>query len=255
MSMNDYLTLTLSTLALLVSLVSAFIGIQLERKTMRTAVREQLTTVVQNLIAAQAEIDIAMAVNSDETSVATLATMNHRLTAFARQACELDKIDPTMGFDVEYIAIANALKTSGDDMQAEIYYTKAIEKSPSNYYRAINSRLSARHLFEQGRQEAGREMYAKAASLLEATTDSNKVNNAYTYQDWMHNEITSFPPSIDRAERCRTKVETLLQSIKNPGTREYQLAQFRRMSDALLMTQPSDVSVPKSSTTIPTNAP
>ncbi len=156
MTTNETLTLTLSSSALLVSVASATFGFWLQRREMRTTVRQQLTDIVQHMIATQEAMNALTAGKDGPESAESLqraGSLNHRLTSLARQATELDRLEPTVAFDVEYIAIANALWSSGNSAAAEPYFKKSIneaKRTKSPFYEAINTRLFARFLHRHG---------------------------------------------------------------------------------------------------------
>ena len=66
MSANEVLTLAISLLALVVSIVAAFLAYRQQNKELRTTIRDQLSGVIQNLIEAQQEIAVLGAIPSDQ---------------------------------------------------------------------------------------------------------------------------------------------------------------------------------------------
>jgi tetratricopeptide (TPR) repeat protein len=219
---NDRITLVISGLAFAVSVVTWYIGQKEQRKQMRAGVREQLSKVVQDLIAAQGELwecQDAMS-GGKAVSKAETGSINHRLTSLARQACELIKLEEDVGFDVEYIAIANALMTSGDLPAAELYFLTAIKKSPSDYYHAMNLTMFASFLFSVGRADDGRQAYTNAVSLLPDTNDFNREMNARTYQSWADGERWYSSPKEDGAGKCLAKAKEFILAIGFEPKRE-----------------------------------
>jgi tetratricopeptide (TPR) repeat protein len=223
MSETDILTLTVSGLALAVSIVTWYLGQKQEKKQMRASVREQLSRVVQDLIEAQGDLsmlDAEAAEQGKPVSPAKSGSANHRLTSLARQACELIKLEENVAFDVEYIAVANALWTSGDLPAAELYFKRAIEQAPSAYYKAINLSMYGDFLFSTDQAVAGRLAFEKSVSLLANTDDFNRRINSRNLQSWGSREIWYSTQEDDKAGRCFDRARRLILEIGFTPNRE-----------------------------------
>jgi|SRR5882672_9675220 len=228
LSTKDILTLDFSALALIVAISSAVFNSWMQRRTMWTSVRSQLTSIVQDLIAAQesfSELQTNTSGASDSSGTRSIA-LNHKLTSLARQACELDRMAPKVAFDVELIAIANALGTSGDVESAETYHRRAIERAQNSYYQSINRSLFAGFLFERYRYEEGRDAYRQALAVLPCDTDDNKAANVMTYRSWLASEARHFPVPNKQFDSCRAAATKLIESIKSDAMRMGWLNQF-----------------------------
>jgi hypothetical protein len=215
--------MAISGLALVVSIVSAVIGQIQEKKQLRISVREQLSSVVQDLISSQAEYAMLYPEPPEKRDSAygvKMGTLNHKLTSLARQACALDKLDGEVGFDVQFIAIANALATSGDQPTAEEYFEKAVARSPSVYYRSINLTLFGTFLFNQSQPEKGRRIFADAAAALPLASDFNRMTVSRAYQAWCIAEAWNDPASGVRADECYQNAQRILQGIKSDPMRK-----------------------------------
>ncbi len=223
MTTNEYLTLFISLLALVVSIAAAFVTYRQENRSQRTTIREQLTSVVQDLIVAQGDMTVLDAEpleSRDATYTARTASANLKLTSLARQACALNNMQTDVGFDVESIAIATALATMGDLPLAEEYFKNAIAKSPSPYYKVVNLGLYANFLYRQSRHAEGRRIYVDSLSVLDNSTDFNRWANGSTYQSWFVNEVWNERGSTDDANMCYVNARNLYQSIGDAGMRE-----------------------------------
>lgn len=234
MSRNDILTLVVSSLALVVSISSALVSTHMQRREMRTTLRTQLTSVVQDLIAAQAELERLLGSEEAKTDagISRSASLNHRLTALARQACALDQLDGSVGFDVEFVAVANALNTSGDYDLAESYFKKSIDAAPSPYYRALNTTFHANFLFQRGRIAVARDAYRTALSLLPNRTDGNRVTNVRALEGWICNE-RSIAARAENVDGLVKEARGLLGALEAEWIRQAETEQFNRYMASL----------------------
>ena len=240
-STNDYWTLSISLLALIVSMASAVAAYRQQGMGLRTTIRDQLTTVVQSLINTQAELEVVNIerdVRPSPLNSAKAGTINQKLTSLMRQACELNNLEPDVAFDVELLTVANALATSGDIPLAEHYYVEAIRKAPSGYYKTINLSVYARFLYAQSREGEGRAAYRDALSVLDASTDFNKWSNGQTLISWIYSEAQLGPAASPTPDELYQQAEALYRQIRAPGLRASALREL-----AATRTAPTD-SVP-----------
>jgi tetratricopeptide (TPR) repeat protein len=129
-------------------------------------------------------------------------------------------MQPDVAFDVEMIAVATALATMGDIPLAESYFKKAIDKSPTDYYKVVNLGQYASFLFQQSRFAEGRGIYRDSLVLLDNGTDFNKWANGTTYQSWFVNEVWNVPGANNEANEYYNKARDFFQSISSAGKRE-----------------------------------
>jgi hypothetical protein len=220
---NDWLTLIISTTALVVSIIATFIGLRLQRREMRIAVRDQMTSVVQDLITTQTELNL-LPPDTASSSEASRA-LNHKLTSLARQAMELDKIEGSVAFDVELIAIANALWTNGDRVAAERFFQRAAEEAPSDFYRSVNLRMYGGFLYQNGQPDQARTVFERAASCIACAHDLDKLHCAEVQQEWLGHEIAQ-PVRTAKARECYFAARQFLESISDVAMREQAMNEF-----------------------------
>ena len=223
MTTNEFLTLLLSGLALAVSLLTFLIGQAQEKKQMRASVREQLSRVVQDIIAAQGDyamLDAEPPERRDAGYDARIGSANHRLASLSRQATELTKLEENVGFDVEYIAIANALGTAGDLPAARSNFEQAIRLAPTPYYKAINLRMFAYFLFTHDHFDEARKIFEEAVAVQPNVDDFNRSNNVRIYLEWGGLEAWVEAPGERRAAACFENARQVAQSIGFAPIRE-----------------------------------
>jgi tetratricopeptide (TPR) repeat protein len=147
-------------------------------------------------------------------------------------------MEPDVSFDVEAVAIANALAIAGDVPLAEEYYKRAIKKSPSPYYKVVNLGLYADFLFRQSRYDDGRKAYEDSTVILQNTTDFNKWANAYAFRMWFTSEAWNVPTEFSQAEECYRKARQIIATIAGSAARTEQF------EDLELARQVSPLGVP-----------
>ncbi len=197
MTFNEYLTLGLSGLALLVSVVSAVISF----RQVRTEIREQLNEIVRELLKTQSE--------------AALSSKNPKLASLARQGDAIIVGSGEIATDIDCSVIADSFAMLGDLPRAAHYWQRAVDLSPSDFYRVMNKRGYAQFLFFTGQHELGRKFYREALEIYDVTTDFNKATNGFTYQMWYFSEASSLSQSFSGAEDYYRQARGLFESISS----------------------------------------
>jgi len=232
--MNEKITVGISVLALVLSVTSATISFQLQKADSQRTAREQLSNTVTELIdlnAKNATFWSTPEEQRDNLYYQQLSIISQKAASFSRQAVYLANSNPSIVTDVEYVTIAQGLVIVGDNLLAESYWRKAVEASPSNFYKVINLRGYADFLFRQGNQELAREKYREALKIFNNDTDYNKATNGYTYQMWMNNEFQSGFPQ--EAEKLFKRAKILYESISNLFAKNHGLANLHQAKMAI----------------------
>ncbi len=218
MDTKDYITVAISGLALSVSLISAMVATRRQNTQMRTTVRDQLASIVQELITTLAENRILQSediAKRDALFYSKGSSFSLKLSSLARQASALIAQDRNIVFDVEFAVIAQALDVVGDIHEADRDWQAAVAVSSSDYYKIVNKRGYADFLFRQGRHQAGRKQYEEALTILDNNSDFNKWTNGYTYQMWFTSEVWNIPAPHGRAADCYRDAMGLYESISS----------------------------------------
>lgn len=212
MDTKDYITLAISIVALGLSLISAVISTRGQSTQLRTTIRDQLASIVQEIITTLAENRLLQSedvAKRDALFYSKSSAFSFKLSSLARQAAALIEYDEEIGFDVEFAAIAQAFDVVSDIPRAEGFWQNAVGASPSDYYRIINRRGYADFLFRQGRHSDGRTQYEEALAILDNDSDFNKWTNGYTYQMWFISEFWNIPLAHSRSEECFREAQRL----------------------------------------------
>jgi tetratricopeptide (TPR) repeat protein len=219
MDTKDYFTLAISGLALTVSLISAVVATRRQKTQMRTTVRDQLSSIVQELITTLAEnriLQTEVLAKRDALFYSKTSSFSLKLSSLARQASALIEQDRDIVFDIEFAVLAQALDVVGDIPEADRYWQAAVAVSRSDYYKIVNKRGYADFVFRYGRHQPGRKEYEEALTILDNDSDFNKWTNGYTYQMWFTSEVWNIPAPHGRAEECYRDAKGLYESISSP---------------------------------------
>ena len=215
--MMEVLTLIVSLIALAVSIVSTIYSFRLQSLDSERTTREQLNSVISELIKINAENNAMSQVpiaTRDFAYYQKTSTITQVATALSRQAVYLVKQQKGIVTDVEYVSIAQGLVLSSDIQLADKFYLESIKSAPSKFFKVTNTRMYAGFLFSQGRHEQGRDFYQDALGELNNDTDFNKYTNGYTYHTWMASEGSN--GFWEEAEEKYYKAKRLFGSISNP---------------------------------------
>jgi tetratricopeptide (TPR) repeat protein len=225
--LSDWLAVGVSLVALATSIVTIFVQNAQQDRALRITSRDQLTTITLKLIDMQQELGAfeaeylkkqAQGVADYEEYNREAGILNHKLTSLARQALALSRVDKDIGFDVEFIAIGNALMNSGDYPGANEAYCNAVARSPTPRYEAINLGVYAGALFSQGDAAAARQLYRRSLQLPD-DTDINRLTHAQMYREWLNYELHDSQGPSAASEAVREEGLALVKKIQNPGLR------------------------------------
>jgi len=225
-TLPDWLAIGVSLVALSTSIATVFVEKAQQDRALRITTRDQLTAITLRLIDTRQELAIfeeeylkkqakgAVDYNAYERETGIL---NQKLTSLARQALELIRLDTDIGFDVEFIAIGDAMMTSGDFPAANEAFRNAVQRSPNARYESINLSIQARALFAQGDALGGREIYEKSLEALPRDTDVNRLTHLQTYRQWLSDELQICQGLSPTSEAVREAGLALVATLVHPG--------------------------------------
>ena len=169
LNVNDKASLAMSGIALMLSIVAYVNGEIKGASEQQRTMRSQLTNVLGRIISSNLENTKAFrdAGQSDPFYYQQVSSILNQQNAFLlQQAMYVSEQIPSLVTTVELNTIALANASAGDIVVAERYYKRAIDTSPSDYYKSLATRSYATFLFPQRRFEEGRDQFRKAVSLL-----------------------------------------------------------------------------------------
>lgn len=225
-ALPDWLAIGVSLVALGTSIATVFIERAQQDRALRITTRDQLTAITLKLIDTRQELaefegeylkkqDQGVADYGEYDREAGI--LNQKLTSLARQALELMRTDTDIGFDVEFIAIGDALMVGGDFPAANEAYRKAVMRSPNERYESINLAIQAEALFEQGDELGGREIYRESLTRPPQDTDINRVTHLQTYRKWLIDELEASQGASAASEAVREAGLSLVAKLQGPS--------------------------------------
>lgn len=223
MAIKDLITLSISVAAFIVSLMATTITLRQKKYDVQRLLRQQITDVVGKLITIATEREkLVHEYEKNEYAPYAIAMdrmLNHQNNSFARQALYLINQVPSLVSDVEYLTVSDALNLLGDVAQAEEYKIKAIEASPSRFYKSLNQRSYARFLFFEGRYDEGRKYYEASLQSFSDTTNAARWIQAQTFMLWAEAEAEA--NLLNNAEELYKRARLTAKQISNkvPRTR------------------------------------
>lgn len=235
MEPKDYIALTVSGLAFVLSLGATVITLRQKKYETERTLRSQLTDAIGKLnssFEAMEKLREEKAPVWNEPQVVSLkAFYNGQKLSYARQAIYVAKQIPNLVSDGEYNSIARAFVDAGDDPEAFLYYEKAIAAAPDAFYKATNLRGYGRVLIRAGRVEEGRQRFEEALTLVSEGSDSAHWFRAETLQRWA--QIEAWREDRPFAEQLLERARTEYSAIKFPPRCSEGLANLAHMRKAI----------------------
>jgi tetratricopeptide (TPR) repeat protein len=220
-----YFTVPVSSLALVLSVISFVQSTWQGHYEEQRTIRSQLTDVLAKYMSTTIDILKAsheFAQSDPKLYQALSGGLNQQQEFLLHQAMYLATQIPRQVSSVEYETIAFANVGSGDLINADKYYRKAIEVSPDDNYRSQATRQYAVFLFTQHRFEEGRGQFQQAASLIKGTDNWARAARGQVYQFWAVDESV-FADSPTRASQLFESARNEYAGIDISFTRDYAL--------------------------------
>jgi tetratricopeptide (TPR) repeat protein len=202
---KDFLTLSISSFSLLVSLISFALIYRQRAIENRRAIRQSLTDAVNSLT----EVSLAMAKLKIENPhappdvVSLRRTYNSSRRYLANHSELLMEQIPKLTTDIDHNVLAVAFDAIGDYERAGAHWNSCVEASPAGPLRAMNLRGLARFLFGQGKFDQGRGKFEESLRINLPDDDSSRGLRADTCAMWSAAERES--GFTDEAERRRSQ--------------------------------------------------
>jgi len=195
MEFKDVASIFISALAFILSAIATVVSTIRGKYEEQRAIRNQLSDTLNRIAMTyidNAKLHHEMAAKDPAYYRQLSGMLNQQQTSLLNQAMYLaDQLPPKIVTAVEMNTIALANFSAGDVILAEKYYHKAVDVSPSNYYRSLATRSYAEFLFTQRRFEEGRAQFRQAVSLISGGDNQTRYTNGYTYQSWAWNELNN----------------------------------------------------------------
>ncbi len=217
MQTKDIVQFTLTGIAIALSVVSLLVTFWQRKVEMQRSVRSQMNTLMLELIKTLSDDGEAPPANGtgQENARRQSRGRTHKAASLTRQAVYLIEQEPSIVNDVEYITVAQGLAVGGDTALADQYWNKALDSASTDFLKIVARRGYAMFLFSIGDHEVGRKQFELALTILDNSTDRNKLQNAATYMQWLEIEAENnfYNDAYERYQRAKG----LLDSTGNSG--------------------------------------
>jgi len=250
LSTRDIVTLVLSSLALIVSFVSAWYSAKRQQASADREFRGRLTDVALKLIDSTLKIRKLDGIANRDRSADELNERGielQRLAALARQADRLiTKDTEKLATDVDYLTLAQAFSMDGDTLLAEHYWERTLSASQRPFDLATNKTNYAWYLFTTNRPTDARRQYEGAindsVTSRKRQEDSRYVDVGWFYEGWMRMEVQF--GFFDEAATVREKARETYARIGSEPDRSWRIAQLDESFARLVAGSASAVSGP-----------
>ncbi|NTS39786.1 hypothetical protein HRG84_02620 [Flavisolibacter sp. BT320] len=218
---KDLITITLSSVAVLLSLTTFFVNLFHKQKDNLRTFRKELTDVMKEIV----ETNIAIAKIEIEGKVLTnkiydlRRTYNLRRRYLIARAEFLIKDIPQYIDHIDLSTIAQACISGGMHDKANQYFLQALRKSPKSIELIFNVRGYARFLYVSGNQGDGGKYFEDAINMLD--TNSIKVSNSVRLRELcdtyiMFSRSEFYFGNRISAKELYLKARSILTLVKQP---------------------------------------
>lgn len=216
MEIKEIVGISISSLALVLSITATIISLIRSRYEKQRIIRSELSDTLSQIISGTLEnAKLYRDASNDPVYYQTVSSILNQQNAFLlNEAIYLIDQIPDLVTTIEYNTIAAANANSGQIIVAENYYLKAIAIAASNYHKALATRSYANFIFAQRRFEEGREQFRKSIALLKGGDNIVRLQNGLTYQIWAWNERNN-AQSEGRPEELFESARTEFNGIDN----------------------------------------
>jgi tetratricopeptide (TPR) repeat protein len=191
METKDYITLLLSSSALVVATLSYLNTWRQRRIDNQRTLRLALTDVIEKLVETdwqRSELDRSNEGTINDKVIESRRILNSKRSYLAWQGDYIAKQVPHLATDSDFSNLARAFAAINDYDRARSYWEQCIRKSTTPTIRSISLRGYARFLFIQGELDAGRRLYRESLEERVPDTDETRRIRADTYVMWMKAE-------------------------------------------------------------------
>jgi len=180
MENKDYITISVSILAFLLSLIATTLALRNKKHDDERNLRSLLNDSISKLRTIRIEQAKYRVENEGKKNIDFVAGLfNYQINSLARLAVYISEQIPRLVTDIEYATIADAFGWTGDQQKARQYWEVSISNSRDKYYEIINRRDYANVLFTFGSVGEGRDQYEKALKLSPISDDTSKNLTGY----------------------------------------------------------------------------
>jgi hypothetical protein len=229
MEQKDYILITLSGLALTISIISLIITLIQKNKETKRTIRKNITDNLESISKANIEFNKLKGQKdtdfNSEVNILIRRNINSQKRAVLSNAQYLIDRYSNIATESDYNILAGAYKDIGDQALADKYFKLSVNKANSPEILIMNLRGYGNYKFANNEIELGRELYYQATQIELTETDEHCALKCDTYIMFADHER-----NIDKVnfETCLTNAMELLSKIKNEHRKNEMLERIRR---------------------------
>ncbi|MDM8530455.1 hypothetical protein QUF63_04735 [Anaerolineales bacterium HSG25] len=219
MTTNDWLTISISGIALMFSVLTTVISLRQRSLDVQRNVRDQLSNIINELhttFVEKQKLKPSFQPNKNLTPEESnrLRRIRNKNRFLVRQAVFLiEQLPMKLVSDMEYAEVAIALDTIGNIPQAELYWKKSVDAAVDDFYKSSNTKGYARFLVTHDRYDEARQIYKQRINAIHDNSDHMKYAKGELYRSWARGEAEV--NSLSKANELFRKAETEYNSIQN----------------------------------------
>ncbi|MBD8544442.1 tetratricopeptide repeat protein [Oxalobacteraceae sp. CFBP 8761] len=215
---KDWITLTASLAALVVSIISY----RQKSNEGRLALRKQLTDLIEKLIEVNTKY-ATFRLKPTDFPASMAGHLNDQRRFLVRQANFLAQHLETLVSPYEHLVLAGAYDEINDLIQAESYYQRAIGSSEDPFDKGMATRSFARYLFSHApvRLDEARSHYEESVECFRGDTDRHVNYVGDTYVRWAKQELEW--NNFGEGTRLLLKALTVFEQLANPTRKRVEL--------------------------------
>lgn len=230
MEVKDYLVISISGSALIISLISLIITIIQKRNETERAIRKSLSETLENI--AKINLEVAKMRSSKDVDfnsdsiIALRRNYNGQRRILIAHADYLIKKYDNLATEIDCSTLANAYYDITDLIKAEEFWGKTVEKSMSPPIKLMNLRGYGGFLFDIEKEDIGREVFKQAFAVQLPENDENRVLKCDTYLMLAELEKNRNKENYDK---CLTGAMEVWGTIKNKYRKDEMNERIRRV--------------------------
>ncbi len=234
METKDYLTIMISSGALIFSLISFIIVLHYRKYEEERTIRKSLTDTISELSSLNLK-NVKLKLEYPELTEDVInirRRYNEQRRYLINHAEFLINQIPNLATDIDYNIIATASNSVEDYDKANKFWEMCVAKSPNNTLKSMNLRGYARFLYFQGNSQLGRKKFEESLQLTLPDTDNIRRMKTDTYLMWAKTE-SDFSFS-EEAKRLYEQAKVACGTIGNKNMRDEIMTQIKNNEKVIL---------------------
>ncbi len=250
MELKDIVTISVSGLAVILSLIAFVVSYVRGQREQLRAIRQQLTETTDKIAETQLEF-ARLASGEAKDNVAMQqqidSILSQRMLALLNQAVYLTNRAPAVVTEVDYNTIAVLSANNGDFVLADDHFRKAIQSCHNDFSRSSAMRSYGSFLFNQRRFEEGRNTFREAVTLIRGADNSARIQKGFIYAAWSWSEMNDAKAPRQAADAFEN-AQSEFAGIENEAMRQSALSRLELAKGSPMPPLPQVSSPPRAVT-------